>query len=357
MLDLHEPTVLHTPGRAGRPPALPVGDGPARGGRPRPRPRRAADDALAARPPRRRVRRLVVLPGAGGRPARGRAGAAAVPEVGRRRAGPARGRRRLPDRRAARRVGLARAVDRQGRHPRLAGLLPLAQPGRRRAAALPHPPRALRMLAESLEHTLVPLVAMRYAVVALRLRALEDVLAGPQDLHASLGHRLARGAGAARVVRRRPARRAARRAAGRCRRCSRHAAAGGRCSAWRRRSCAPAPAPPRPGPPQHAAGPADARLWRLARVDSAWLTTAAGTTAEHRRDARTARRLLRRSLVLHARLVARWPALRRAYRAALPDLVAPGDVGAHSRPPPAAEPASAWRRPGTPAPVCEPEPP
>ncbi len=78
-----------------------------------------------------------------------------------------------------------------------------------------------------------------------------------------------------------------------------------------------------PGPPAHAAGPADARLWRLARVDSAWLTTVAGTTAEHRRDAPTARRLLLRCLVLHARVVAGWPALRRAYRAALPDLVAP----------------------------------
>jgi hypothetical protein len=59
-------------------------------------------------------------------------------------------------------------------------------------AALLHSPsrRALRLLAESLEHTLVPLVSMRYAVVALRLRALEDVLAGPHDLHPSLGARL-----------------------------------------------------------------------------------------------------------------------------------------------------------------------
>ena len=78
-----------------------------------------------------------------------------------------------------------------------------------------------------------------------------------------------------------------------------------------------------PGPPQHGAGPADARLWRLARVDSAWITTGAGTTAEHRRDARTARRLLSRTLLLHLRVLARWPALRTAYRSALPDLVGP----------------------------------
>jgi galactofuranosylgalactofuranosylrhamnosyl-N-acetylglucosaminyl-diphospho-decaprenol beta-1,5/1,6-galactofuranosyltransferase len=59
------------------------------------------------------------------------------------------------------------------------------------------------------------------------------------------------------------------------------------------------------------------------RVDSAWLTTAAGVTSEHRRDARTALRLLVRTLVLHARLVRRWPALCEQYRRALPDLVSP----------------------------------
>ena len=55
-------------------------------------------------------------------------------------------------------------------------------------AALLHSPtrRGLRLLAESLEHTLVPLVMMRYAVVAQRLRALE------QDLGHSLVSRVGR---------------------------------------------------------------------------------------------------------------------------------------------------------------------
>ena len=190
-------------------------------------------------------------------------------------------------------------------------------------AALLHSPtrRGLRMLAESLEHTLVPLVMMRYAVVALRLRALEDVLAGPQDLHASLGTRLAevralrasyldgRPVPDAPTGRPLPATSAP---AGRRRALLRLA------REVLRTSARTAP----PGPPPYAAGPADARLWRLAQVDSAWLTTAAGTTAEHRRDARTAQRLLVRSLVLHARVLARWPGLRSAYRAALPELVA-----------------------------------
>jgi galactofuranosylgalactofuranosylrhamnosyl-N-acetylglucosaminyl-diphospho-decaprenol beta-1,5/1,6-galactofuranosyltransferase len=196
-------------------------------------------------------------------------------------------------------------------------------------AALLHSParRSLRMLAESLEHTLVPLVAMRYAVVALRLRALEDVLAGPQDLHASLGTRLAevqalraehvdgRPVQATTIRQPRPHAplpqavppRGRRRALARLAR------------EVVRTSTRTAP----DGPPVHAAGPADARLWRLALVDAAWLTTAAGTTAEHRRDAPTARRLLVRSLVLHARVLARWPSLRATYRAALPELVAP----------------------------------
>ena len=164
-------------------------------------------------------------------------------------------------------------------------------------AALLHSPtrRGLRMLAESLEHTLVPLVAMRYAVVALRLRALEDVLAGPQDLHASLGTRLAevRALRASyvdgRPVADPPAGRPLPAAApprGR-RRALAPAGGGGRAHQRPHR---------RPGPPAHAAGPADARLWRLARVDSAWITTVAGTTAEHRRDARTARRCWLRTL-------------------------------------------------------------
>ena len=191
-------------------------------------------------------------------------------------------------------------------------------------AALLHSPtrRAVRMLAESLEHTLVPLVMMRYAVVALRLRALEDVLAGPQDLHASLGTRLAEvRALRASYVDGRPVPDPS---AGRP--LPPAAAPRGRRRALLRlvhevvrtsRRTAP------PGPPRHAGGPADARLWRLARVDSAWLTTVAGTTAEHRRDARTAQRLLLRSLAVHARVLARWPALRTAYRAALPGVVAP----------------------------------
>jgi galactofuranosylgalactofuranosylrhamnosyl-N-acetylglucosaminyl-diphospho-decaprenol beta-1,5/1,6-galactofuranosyltransferase len=181
--------------------------------------------------------------------------------------------------------------------------------------------RGLRMLGESLEHTLVPLVMMRYSVVALRLRALEDVLRGPQDLHDSLGTRLAQvralrashvdgrpvtpGPGAPLPPAAPPAGR--RRALARLAR------------EVLRTSIRTAPS----GPPPFAAGPAEARLWRLAQVDSAWATDVAGTTSELRRDAPTAVRLLLRTLGLHARVLAGWPGLRTTYRAALPDLVAP----------------------------------
>ena len=188
-------------------------------------------------------------------------------------------------------------------------------------AALLHSPtrRGLRMLAESLEHTLRPLVAMRYAVVAMRLRSLEDVLAGPQDLHPSLATRLEQ----VRALRERYA-------DGRPVDAADHG---------------PPPEVPRPrsrpaelvrlaaevlrtsvrsgGSPQATVPDAASHWWRLARLDGALVTTPSGRTYAHRRDARTALPLLARSLVLHARLVAGWPRLRAAYRAALPDLVSP----------------------------------
>ena len=181
--------------------------------------------------------------------------------------------------------------------------------------------RGVRLLLESLEWSMVPLVAMRYSVVALRNRAMEDLLAGPQDLHASLGRRVDEV------------------------RALRASYADGR--PVPAQPGAPLPEVPKPanrplalaalvrevvrtvvrtapdGPPQHAAGPDGSGMWRLARVDSAWVTTAAGVTSEHRRHARTALRLLGRALVLHAQLLARWPALVEQYRQALPELVGP----------------------------------
>ncbi len=96
--------------------------------------------AVAAPAGRRRLQRLVDVPD----PARGRRGpraaAAAVHQVGRRRVRPARPRARLPHGDGAGDRDLAHVVPGEGRHQRLAGLLPLPQPPRRGRAARPGRP-------------------------------------------------------------------------------------------------------------------------------------------------------------------------------------------------------------------------
>ena len=59
-------------------------------------------------------------------------------------------------------------------------------------AALLHSPypKGGRMVRESLNHQIAHLVSMQYSTVELRQQALEDVLAGPDGLHALLPTRL-----------------------------------------------------------------------------------------------------------------------------------------------------------------------
>jgi galactofuranosylgalactofuranosylrhamnosyl-N-acetylglucosaminyl-diphospho-decaprenol beta-1,5/1,6-galactofuranosyltransferase len=65
----------------------------------------------------------------------------------------------------------------------------------------------------------------------------------------------------------------------------------------------------------------DQRWWRLARLDSALVSSADGTQAFwYRRDPRRFRSLLLRSVALHVRLVVRWPKLKRRYQEALPQV-------------------------------------
>ena len=97
--------------------------------------------ALAAHARRRRLQRLVHVPDPAPGAPRDRPVAAAVHQVGRLRVRAARQGGRLPHGDDARCRGLAHPVDRQERRARLAGLLPPAQPVRRRAAALAVPAR------------------------------------------------------------------------------------------------------------------------------------------------------------------------------------------------------------------------
>jgi len=219
----------------------------------------------------------------------------------------------------------------------------------RMLTALLHLPcrRGLRLLLDSLEWSLVPLVSMRYSVVALRNRALADLLAGPDDLHRTLRARVAEvralrasyvdgrpvpaQPGAPLPTVRRPANRA-------------------RAVAALVREVARTVVRTAPdGPPVHAAGPQDSGMWKLAHVDSAWLTNAAGVTSEHRRHAPTALRLLGAALVLHARVLAGWPSLAERYRQALPDLVSPDAWEQTLAPPPPPPPPPPPRDPRDPA--------
>ncbi len=95
--------------------------------------------ALAAQAGRRRLQRLVHVPDPAGGPRRDRTVAAALHQVGRLRVRPARQGGRLPDGDLPGCGRVARAVDRQERRARLAGLLPPPQPLRRGAAALALP--------------------------------------------------------------------------------------------------------------------------------------------------------------------------------------------------------------------------
>ena len=74
-------------------------------------------------------------------------------------------------------------------------------------AALLHSPfpHGGRMIRESFNHQLKHLLAMQYSTVELRHLALEDALAGPDQLHDDLPVKLGAGARAAQAVQRRPA--------------------------------------------------------------------------------------------------------------------------------------------------------
>jgi galactofuranosylgalactofuranosylrhamnosyl-N-acetylglucosaminyl-diphospho-decaprenol beta-1,5/1,6-galactofuranosyltransferase len=68
----------------------------------------------------------------------------------------------------------------------------------------------------------------------------------------------------------------------------------------------------------------DQRWWLLARLDSALVSSAEGTTVSwYRRDRERFVSIIRRAIALHAELMRRWPALAEEYRSALPGLVAP----------------------------------
>ncbi len=195
-------------------------------------------------------------------------------------------------------------------------------------------PRGGVAVRESVEHQIKHLMSMQYSAASLRNKALEDVLSGPEHLHATLATVLPEvrtiragfpDAQAKKEVTAFPA-------------------------AWRRK-------PPRTDrPPQAPRGrlaiartaalgivrqtlpardgddrapqafvPAmDARWWRLSSLDSAVVSTADGTAAAwYRRDRVRFTALLQRSVELNRRLITEWPELSRRYKQASGDLTSP----------------------------------
>ena len=88
-----------------------------------------------------------------------------------------------PDGLPARCRRLARAVAREGRHDRLAGVLPPPQPDRRRAAALAVRPRRPAGPARASRPRSSTCCRCSTAPAEMGLMALEDILDGPQRMH------------------------------------------------------------------------------------------------------------------------------------------------------------------------------
>jgi galactofuranosylgalactofuranosylrhamnosyl-N-acetylglucosaminyl-diphospho-decaprenol beta-1,5/1,6-galactofuranosyltransferase len=204
----------------------------------------------------------------------------------------------------------------------------------RLVAALVHSryERGGRLVRESLAISVKHVLAMQYSAAALRLKAVEDVLTGPDDLHASLPTRL----GEVRALRARhhdarvrpdaddfaPVRssRPRKKDPGTTRPAgllpTLRAAASGIVH-----QVLPVPDGSADAPEREVASP-DAGWWTLARLDSALVATADGTgLAWLRRDRSVAGRALADAVRAHRELLRRWPELAAAYRAAAPDLV------------------------------------
>ncbi len=204
-------------------------------------------------------------------------------------------------------------------------------------AALLHSPypRGGRMVRESLNHQVKHLVSMQYSTVELRHLALEDVLAGPDHLHADLGtrlpelRRLASQFSDARlhahpdafppVRRRKPPRK------------GRDGVSDipGRLTQLRTAVLAPLRQlrPPRDlsrSYPEAQVPAMDAKWYRLTRFDSAVVSMPDGASAAlYRREPDRFRDQLARTVEIHSELLREWPRLAQAYRARLADITSP----------------------------------
>jgi galactofuranosylgalactofuranosylrhamnosyl-N-acetylglucosaminyl-diphospho-decaprenol beta-1,5/1,6-galactofuranosyltransferase len=204
----------------------------------------------------------------------------------------------------------------------------------RTISALLHSPyeRGGRLVRESFNHQVKHLLAMQYSTAELRHRALEDVLAGPERLHADLLTKLsevrairatfddARTAAAPDafpgVKREKPPRRGKEPTEPR-------GTVGQMITAGMSavRQFVPTRKLSERFPEVRLAA-MDARWWMLAQFDSAVVSTTDGTMSSwYHRDRSKFADLMRRTIDIHQRLYREWPELSRHYRAALPQVV------------------------------------
>ncbi|CAA9380945.1 MAG: Bifunctional beta-1,5/1,6-galactofuranosyltransferase GlfT2 in cell wall galactan polymerization [uncultured Nocardioidaceae bacterium] len=203
-------------------------------------------------------------------------------------------------------------------------------------AALLHSPydRGGRMVKESFYHQVKHLFAMQYSTAELRHRAIEDVLAGPQQLHGDLLTKLPEiralrtGYDDSRtktdpdafppVRRKKPPKRGQDPTAPR-----------GRVGvvATAVKSAVRQALPPRDlsvKNPEARLPAMDAKWWMIAQFDSVVVSTSDGTMASwYHRHTEEFQSLLRRTTAAHERLLREWPRLARRYQAALPEITSP----------------------------------
>jgi galactofuranosylgalactofuranosylrhamnosyl-N-acetylglucosaminyl-diphospho-decaprenol beta-1,5/1,6-galactofuranosyltransferase len=203
-------------------------------------------------------------------------------------------------------------------------------------AALLHSPypKGGRLIRESLNHQIAHLVSMQYSTAELRLQALEDVLAGPDGLHAMLPTKLGEvnafrkqftdaqlhvDADAFPAVRRKKPPRKGRDTV----------EVPGRMAQLITAGLAPIRQlkPPRELSREHPEveiRAMDAKWYRLASYDSAVVSMNDGTSsALYVRDHEKFRDLMKRTLAIHEHYRREWPRLAQEYRDKLPEITSP----------------------------------
>ncbi|GAA3927151.1 glycosyltransferase [Microbacterium soli] len=204
-------------------------------------------------------------------------------------------------------------------------------------AALLHStaPRGGRLLTHSLRVDLKHLMMMQYYPVALRARALRDVLSGPEHMRRNLATAMPAARALAEqfpetVVHRDPhtvlRSRRGRRVFAPTRRNAADAPTGMRLRWFTARTLVAhflrTPDPANIAQPEVEFGKDDALWWRVPYVDSALVSAADGSGKNvYTRDRGKYRRMLRESIALHRRLKKNWSTLQTRYRQALPELV------------------------------------